>query len=153
MFCIVSLSRTGGFDILCRHTAPDFMRSDLCVLQHQGPSSDNGPFAYLTAIQQGGPHANEGMVVNGAGMHGDIMSDGDIAANMRGSRLVSHMDAGTILYIGAVANGDRRHVAPHYSIEPYRTLIAHGDIPHDGGVLTEIAVLAPFGRQTAIAFD
>ena len=66
---------------------------------------------------------------------------------------MSHMDTGTILYIGAVANGDRSHIATYYGIEPYRALVTHGYIAHYRGVLTKIAVLTPFGSQTAITFD
>ena len=52
MLRIVGLSRTCGFDILCRDTAPDFMWTDLRVLQYQRTSSHDGALAYFSKIKK-----------------------------------------------------------------------------------------------------
>lgn len=75
--------------------------------------------ANLTTVEQGGTHAYQGMVVDGAGMHGDVMSDGHIVTDMRGTCLMGHMDTGAVLHIGAVADGDRCHVATYHRVEPH----------------------------------
>ena len=86
-------------------------------------------------------------------MDSDIMADGDIAADMRGTRIVRHMDTGAVLHVGTVADGDRCHVATNDGVEPHRTFVAHRHIAHDGGVLTEITFLAPLRAHTSITFD
>lgn len=81
---------------------------------------------------------------------GDVMSDGHIVADMRGTCLMGHMDTGAVLHIGAVADGDRCHVATYHRVEPHRTLVTHRHITDDSGVLTKIAVSPPFGSETAV---
>ena len=66
---------------------------------------------------------------------------------------MSYMDAGTVLHIGAVADGDGCHVAAYDGIEPDTALVTHRDITDDGCILAEITVLAPFGCQTTITLD
>ena len=85
------------------------------------------------------------MIMNGAGMNSDIVTNGDVVANMRRACLVSNMDARAILYIGTVANGDRGHIASNNGIEPDRTFVAHCYIAHNRGVFTEVTILAPLG--------
>ena len=86
------------------------------------------------------------MVVDGAGMYRDVMPDGDVVANVRGSCLVRHVDTRAILYVRTVADSDRCHVTAYDGIEPDGTVVAHLDVAHDGGILAEVAVFAPFGR-------
>jgi hypothetical protein len=93
------------------------------------------------------------MVVDSASMNGDIMTYGNIVADMRRSCLVGDMDAGAILHIGAVTNSDRCYVATDNGIEPDRAFVAHCHIAHNSGVFAEITVLAPLGCQTTIGFD
>ena len=86
-------------------------------------------------------------------MNGDVMTDGDITANMCRTCLVGHMDARTVLDIRAIANRDGSHVASHHGIKPYRALVAHLHIADNGGVLTEIAVMTPLRGHTFITLD
>ena len=116
---IVSLTRTCGFQIFGRHATPNLMRWNLGILQHQRSCCHNGSLAYLATVEQGGTHTYERPIVNGAGMNGDIMTNGYVATNMSGTRLVCHMNTRTILNVGSVANGYGSHIAPHHSIEPY----------------------------------
>ena len=51
MFCVVGLARAYGFDVLGRYASPDLASRNLCVLQHQGSSSNDTPFTHLTAIE------------------------------------------------------------------------------------------------------
>ena len=88
--------------------------------------------------------------MNGAGMNGHIMSDSDIVADMRRTGLMGHVNTTAVLDVRAVTYRDGGHVASDNSVEPYGTLITHRHITDDRGVLTEITVLAPFGRQTSV---
>jgi hypothetical protein len=63
------------------------------------------------------------------------------------------MDTRTILYIRTVANGNGGYIAAYDGIKPDGTVVAHLDVAHDGGVLAEVAVFAPFGRQSFITLD
>ena len=149
---IVGLSGTCWLEILCGHPTPDLMRRYLGVLKDECPGSDNRPLSYLAAVEERGPHADECSVVYGAGMHGDVVPYGDIAADVRGACVVCHVYARAVLYVGAVANGDGCDVAPDDGIKPHRALVAHLHIAHDGGVLAEIAVLTPLWREPLIRF-
>ena len=93
------------------------------------------------------------MVVDGAGMDGDVMADGDIRADMRRTCVEGDVHAGAVLDIRAVADGDRGHVATDDGVEPYAALVAHRHVAHDRGVLAKIAISPPFGSETAIRFD
>ena len=143
---VVGLAGAGGLDVLGGDAAPDLVKGYLGALQHQGAGSHNGALPYLAVVEQGGTHAYEGAVMDGAGMHGDVVANGDIAADMGGAGVVRHMDTGAVLHVGAVANGDGGHIATHHSVEPHRTLVTQRHIAHQRGVLAEIAVLAPTGR-------
>jgi len=60
------------------------------------------------------------------------------------------VDTRTVLHVGTVANGDGSHVAPDHCVEPDGTLVTHRHIADDGGILAEVTVLAPFGRQAFV---
>lgn len=150
MLGIVSLSRTGGLNVLGRNTTPNLVRRYLRILKHQGSCSYNRPFTHLATVEQRSSHTNQCVIMNSASMNGNIVSDGNVAADVRRTCLMGNVDTGTVLYIGAVANGDGGYIAPYYGIEPDGTLVAHSYFANNGGILTEIAVFAPLGRETAI---
>ena len=81
------------------------------------------------------------------------MSDGHHVADMRRTGVVSDVDAGTVLDISAVADGNRCHVAAYDGIEPDAALVTHRDITDDGCILAEITVLSPLGCQTTVTLD
>jgi hypothetical protein len=83
-------------------------------------------------------------------MHGYVVSDGHIVADVRRTSFVGDVYTATILYIGAVADGDRGYIATNHGVEPYGTLVAHRDIAYNRGVLAKIAISPPFGSETAI---
>ena len=153
MLGIVGLAGSGGLDVLGGYAAPDFAGADLGVLEHQCAGGDDGAFADFAAVEQGGAHADEGVVVDGAGVDGDVMADGDVAADVGGAGLVGDVDAGAVLHVGAVADGDGCDVAAHDGVEPDGAVVAHRDVADDGCVLAEVAVFAPFGRKSFITFD
>jgi len=93
------------------------------------------------------------MVVDGTGMDGNVVADGNVAANVRGTCIKGHMDTGTVLHVGTVADGNGCHIATYHSIEPYRALVAHGDVAHNSGILAEIAVFTPFRAKTFITLN
>lgn len=68
MFRIVGLTGTCGLDVLGRYATPYLPCGNLGVLQDQRPCGDDGSLANLTTVEQGGTHAYQGMVVDGAGM-------------------------------------------------------------------------------------
>ncbi len=74
------------------------------------------------------------------------MAYGDVAAYMRVAGIVRHVDTAAVLHVGAVADGDGRHIAAHHSVEPHRALVAQRHVAHQRSVLAEVAVLAPVGR-------
>ena len=59
----------------------------------------------------------------------------------------------TVLNVRAVADGDGRNIATDDGPEPYGALVAHGDIAHDGCVLAEVAVAAPFRGHAFVCLD
>ena len=150
MFGIIGLAWAYGLDIFGRHATPNLASRNLGVLQYQGTCSHDGTFAYLATVEQGRTHTNQGIVVDGAGMHGDVMPDGDLVADMRGTSLVGYVYTTAILNVGTVTDGDRSHIAANHRIKPYRTLITHRHVTHDGSVLAKITVSPPFGSETAI---
>ncbi len=149
---IVSLARTDGLEVLGRYASPDFACRDLCVLEHEGASGYDAAFAHLTAIEEGSAHADEGVIVDGTGMNGNVMTYRHVVADVSGTRVESDMNATAVLDIRAVADGDGSHIATNDSIEPYRTFVAHRDIAYNRGVLTKIAISPPFGSETSITF-
>ena len=86
-------------------------------------------------------------------MNGNVMTNRHVVADMGGTCLVGDMHTTAVLDVGAVADGDRGHVASDDGIEPYGALIAHGDIANNRGVLAKIAISPPFGSETAITFN
>ena len=86
-------------------------------------------------------------------MNGDVMPNSDVVADVCGTCLMGHVNTTPVLYVCAVANRNWSHVASDDGVEPNRTLVAHRYIAHNRGVLAEIAVLAPFGCQTAITLN
>ncbi len=153
MLGVVRLAGADGLDVFGGYPTPYLTGGNLCVLEHQGTGGDNGALAYLAAVEQRAAHADESVVVDGTSVDGDVMADGDIAADVRRARLVGDMDAGAVLHVGAVADGDGCHVAPDDGIEPHAALVAHGHIADDGSILAEIAVTAPLGTQTAVTLN
>ena len=116
---IVSLAWTDGFDVFGWNASPDFTSRDLRVLEHKGASGYDGAFAHLTAIEESRAHADEGVIVDGAGMNSNVMTYRHIVADVSGTRVESDMNARTVLDIRTVADGDGSHVATNDSIEPY----------------------------------
>ena len=150
---VVGLARARRFEVLRRHTTPDLVRTNLCVLQYQSTGSNDRPLANLAAVQQRRSHTDKGAVVDGTGVDSDIMSDSHHIAYMRRTSVVSDVDAGTVLHVSAVAYSDWCYVATHDGIEPNTALVTHRDITDDGCILTEITVLAPLGCQTTVTLD
>ena len=147
---VVGLAGAGGLDVTGGDAAPDLVGRYPSALQHQGAGGDDGAFAHLAVVEQRGTHADEGTVADGAGVDGDVVTDGDVATDMRGARLVGHVDAGAVLHVGVVADDDGGHVATHNGIEPHRALVAQRHVAHQGGVLAEVAVLSPAGRVSFV---
>ena len=143
---IIRLAGAGGLDVSCGDAAPYLVRGYLGTLQNKGAGGDDGAFANLAVVEQGGTHANEGAVADGASMEGDVVADGDVAADMRGAGLMRYMYAGAVLHVGAVADCYWGHVATHHGVEPHRALVAQRHVAHQRSVLAEITVLAPTGR-------
>lgn len=85
-------------------------------------------------IENGGSHADEGAVVNGAAVEGDVMPDGDIIAYFECSFLIEGMEAAAVLDVYSIADADIVDITAYDCIEPYGTLVAHGDIAYDSGV-------------------
>lgn len=150
---VVCLAGTYGLQVFCWYASPYLTSRYLGILKHQGTSGNNRALAYLTAIKERRTHADEGVVVDGAGMDGDIMAYGDVRADMRRTCLVGDMYARAVLYIGTVANSDGGYIASNNGIEPDRALVAHLYIANNGGVLTEIAVFSPLGCQTLVTLN
>ena len=103
-------------------------------MEYEGSCGDDGAFADVCMIEHGGSHADEGAVVNGAAMEGDVMSDGDVVAYLECCFLIEGMETAAVLYVDSVADADVVDIASHNGIEPYGTLVAHGDIAYDSGV-------------------
>ena len=150
---VVGLAGARGLDIAGGDAAPYLVWRNAGALKHQGASGNDRPLAHLAMVEEGGPHADEGTVVDGAGVDGAVVSDGDVAADLGGTGIVGDMDAGAVLHVGAVAYGDGGHIASHHCIEPDRALVAQRHIAHQGGVLAKIAILAPAGRKSFVRFD
>ena len=130
------------------HAAPNLVGTDLRALQDEGSGSHDGAFTHHDVVEDGGPHADECAALDGAGVDGGVVTDGDIVFDDGGTYLVGDVHAGTVLHVHAVAHMDVGHIATDYGIEPDGTFIAHLHFAHDGGVLTEITVFAPFRGQT-----
>ena len=150
MLGIVSLAWTDGLDVLGWYAAPDFASGDLRVLEYEGTCGYDGAFAHLAAVEQGRAHADESVIVNGAGMDGDVMAYRHVVADMGRTCVEGYMHAAAVLDVRAVADGDWGYVATNDGIEPYGALIAHRYITHNRGILAKIAISPPFGSETAI---
>ena len=147
---IVSLAWTHGLEVFGRYTSPDLTCRNLRVLEHEGSCSYDRAFAHFATVEQRSAHADESMVVDGTGMYGHIMSDGDIRADMCGACVESDVDAAAVLDVRTVADGDGGYVATNDGIEPHGALVTHRHVADNRGVLTEITVSPPFGSETTI---
>ena len=90
---VVSLAWTDGLDVLGWYAAPDFASRNLRVLEHEGTCGYNGTFAHLAAVEQGRAHADEGVIVDGAGMDGDVMAYRHVVADMGRTCVEGYMHA------------------------------------------------------------
>ncbi len=147
---VVGLAWTDGLEVLGWDAAPDLACGNLRVLEYKGTCGYDGAFAHLATIEQGRTHADKGVVVDGAGMDGDVMAYRHVVADVGGACVESHMHAAAVLDVCAVADGDGSHVATNDCVEPYGALIAHRHVADNRGVLAKIAVSPPFGSETAI---
>ncbi len=150
MLGVVRLAWADGLDVLGWYAAPDFACRDLRVLEYKGTCGYDGAFAHLATIEQGRTHADKGVIVNGAGMDGDVMTDRHVVADMGRACVEGYMHAAAVLDVRAVADGDWGYVATNDCVEPYGALIAHRHVADNRGVLAKIAVSPPFGSETAI---
>ena len=147
---VVSLAWANRLEVLGWDASPDFACGDLRVLEYKGTCGYDGAFAHLAAVEQGRAHADESVIVNGAGMDGDVMAYRHVVADMGRTCVEGYMHAAAVLDVRAVADGDWGYVATNDGIEPYGALIAHRYITHNRGILAKIAISPPFGSETAI---
>ena len=135
------------------HAAPDLMGTDDGATQYQCTGSHYGSLADDGIVEHGASHADEAAALQGTGMNGGIVADGDIVFDDGGTNLVGDMHHGSVLNIHTVAHGDGCHITAHDGIEPHTTLVAHGHFAHDGGILAEITLLSPTRSQALYWFD
>jgi hypothetical protein len=147
---VVSLAWADRLEVLGWDASPDFACRYLRVLEYEGSCGYDGAFAHLAAVEQGRAHADESVIVNGAGMDGDVMAYRHVVADMGRTCVEGYMHAAAVLDVRAVADGDWGYVATNDGIEPYGALIAHRYITHNRGILAKIAISPPFGSETAI---
>ena len=147
------LVRVNFFNELGWYTTPQFTVAHLRTFQHQCPSGDDGTFANDGIIEHRRSHADKGATLHRAAVKRDVVADGHVVANLDGGLLVERVQTGAILNIHSVTYFYIVDVSTYHGIEPHCALVAHRDVAHDGCVLRKIAVLPPFGRQTAHCFN
>ena len=114
--CLVGLCM---FDELCGHSAPKLVRSNLGVLKNEGSCCHYSSLTYVAVVEECCSHAYERAVVDGAGMHCGIVSYGYVVAYHCWTCGVGDVYAGSVLHVGAVANGDWGDIASYHGVEPY----------------------------------
>ena len=85
-------------------------------------------------------------------MNGNVMTNGYIRTDMRRTCLMGDMNTRAILYVSTIAYSDRSNITTHNSVKPDGAFITHRDIANNSGILTEVAILAPFRSETFITF-
>ena len=130
------------------HSAPYFVGTDFCALQHQRPGGNYRPFAYVGVVEHGCTHAYQRSAAYRAGVHGCVVAYAHVVLYLHGARRVGDVYARAVLHVDAVAYVDVRHVTADHRVEPHRALVAHIDLANNRGVLAEVAVLAPCGRKS-----
>ena len=53
-----------------------------------------------------------------------------------------------ILYVYTIADAYSVYIGTENSTKPYRTIVAHGDVAHNGGILREITIVPPLRAFT-----
>ncbi len=87
------------------------------VFSDESVGADDGAVADHRAVKHSGAHADETIVLDGAGMNGHAVTYGDIFTEMA-AEIVRQMDAGIVLYIGALSYGDFIDVAAQSGVVP-----------------------------------
>src|ERR1039458_5416776 len=90
--------------------------------------ADHTKVAHFYMVEQGSPHADEGIIANGRAMNdGPVTDDNFLTDKDRRARIF--MNDTTVLDIGAPANGYCIAVSPYYGIKPDRNIFTQGYIP------------------------
>ena len=127
------LHAVNGADHLGRNAGYQGVRRNLGTSQNYGTGSYDGASADNCAVKDGGMHADEYMVFNGAGMNHSAVADGDIVPDDAGM-VVCYMKAAEVLHVGAFAYGNVVYIAPCYDARPDAGIFANSDITGQKGV-------------------
>ncbi len=144
---LFGLLRVHLLDELGRDAAPEFAVADDGVLQDERAGGHDGSLPHDGVVEDGGAHADEGAALDFAAVQGDVVPHGHVVADDDGGFLVERVQAASVLDVHAVAHFDVVHVAADDGVEPYRAVVAHGDVADDGRSFREVAVLSECGRH------
>ena len=104
-------------------------------------SADEALVADDRAIEDGGAHANEHFVANGAGVKDGAVTDGDVVAEQAG-KIIGQMEDGIVLDVAVVADDDAVDVGSRDGVVPDAGMIAHGDIAQNDSAFRNIHPIA-----------
>jgi len=135
------LTLLGGnlLDLLGRDTGIDGVGLELLVGEDQGIGGDDASRGDMSVVENGGTHPDQAVVLDDGAMNGGVVSHRNVAADMglRGvfRAIVKGVEDGSVLDVGAVADGDLVHIATQHSPIPDRAILAHGYIAKQYGRL------------------
>lgn len=119
------------------------------VAQYQRTGCYDGSFAYHHVVEQGGTHADEGVVADGCAVDGDVVTHGYVVAYLDGGLLVQGVKHASVLYVHAIAHAYAVYIASDNGAEPDATIAPHYHITYDGCVVGEETVLAHLGSEAS----
>src|ERR1700716_3442708 len=100
--------------LLRRIAGPQFAPAHDLARRHAGPARHHGAAFHHRAVQDGGVHANEGIVLDLAGMQQRHVSDRDVAAARGAKTARGDMDDRPVLQVGVLADADAGSVAAQH---------------------------------------
>ena len=87
----------------------------------------------MSAVHDNSAHANQRLILDGAGVHDRAMSNSDQFPD-DSAESVGHMDDGAVLDVGACADVYGVDVAAQCRAEPYAAFFAQGHCANNGRV-------------------
>lgn len=139
---------------------PHFAFADDFSRRHQRARADQRMFLDHRAIEHDRTHADQHRIFDGAGVNDGFVADGDVAADAGGEAaefgvraVVTDVDHGAVLDVGARADADEIDVAAHDRGRPDGHIVAQVHVADDDGGGVDVDAFAQLGQVFEIGTD
>lgn len=142
LFC---LARLCSLDQSCGYSSPYLSVAYMGALGYYGTGRNDGSSADNSVVKYHCSHTYQAATTQGAAVDGGVVAYGNPILD-EGRCGAAHVDAYTILHVDSMPHGNGGHVGADDGPKPHGAVITHGDSAYDGGILAEVAAVAPAGR-------